>query len=37
MKGAAHEFVARGFIDLVLSAQGQEVLQKYGFKPVASK
>jgi molybdate transport system substrate-binding protein len=37
IKGAAHETVAREFVALVLSPQGQTVLQKYGFKPVASK
>ena len=32
IKGAANEAVAREFMALVLSAQGQAVLQKYGFQ-----
>lgn len=35
IKSAANEVLAKDFIALVLSAQGQEVLQKYGFKPVS--
>lgn len=34
IKSAANEVLAKDFIALVLSAQGQEVLQKFGFKPV---
>jgi molybdate transport system substrate-binding protein len=37
IKGAANEALAKEFVDLVLSPQGQTVLQKYGFKPVAPK
>ena len=37
IKGAANEAAAREFMALALSAQGQEVLQKYGFKPVLTK
>ena len=31
IKGAANEAVAKEFVALVLSPQGQAVLQKYGF------
>ena len=37
IKGAANEAAAKEFVALVLSAQGQAVLQKYGFKSVSSK
>ena len=37
IKGAANEAAAREFVALVLSAQGQTVLQKYGFKTVSTK
>ena len=37
IKGAANDAVAREFVALVLSPEGQAVLQKYGFKPVSSK
>ena len=37
IKGATDEALAREFTALVLSPQGQAVLQKYGFKPVAPK
>ena len=37
VKGAANETLAKEFAALVLSGQGQEVLQKYGFKPVSQK
>ena len=37
IKGAANEAAAKEFVALVLSAQGQTVLQKYGFKPVSPK
>ncbi len=37
IKGAASEAAAKEFVALVLSAQGQTVLQKYGFKPVSPK
>ena len=35
IKGAANEAAAQEFVALVLSPQGQAVLQKYGFKPAA--
>lgn len=34
VKGAKSETLAKAFISLVLSPEGQKVLQKYGFKPV---
>jgi molybdate transport system substrate-binding protein len=37
VKGAANEAAAKEFVALVLSGQGQEVLQKYGFNPVTQK
>ena len=37
IKSAANDGAAKEFVALVLSAQGQAVLQKYGFKPVAPK
>jgi molybdate transport system substrate-binding protein len=37
VKGVANEAAAREFMALVLSAKGQTVLQKYGFKAVAAK
>jgi molybdate transport system substrate-binding protein len=37
IKGAANEAAAEGFMALVLSPQGQVVLQKYGFKAVSSR
>ena len=37
IKGAANEAAAKGFMALVLSPQGQAVLQKYGFRPVLTK
>jgi molybdate transport system substrate-binding protein len=37
IKGAANEAVAKEFVALVLSAPGQVVLQKYGFKAVSSR
>lgn len=37
VKGAANEGTAREFMALVVSAEGQAVLQKYGFKTVSPK
>jgi molybdate transport system substrate-binding protein len=37
IKGATDEALAKEFTALVLSPQGQAVLQKYGFKPVSPK
>ena len=37
IKGAANEAAAEGFMALVLSPQGQGVLQKYGFRPVSAE
>ena len=36
IKGAKAEISARGFVQFVLSAQGQEILSKYGFQPISS-
>ncbi len=36
IKGAKAEIPARGFVQFVLSAQGQEILSKYGFQPISS-
>lgn len=35
IKDAAADPAAKGFLAFVLSAQGQEILKKYGFKPAA--
>ncbi len=37
IKGVANEAAARDFVALVLSAEGQALLQKYGFKTVSQK
>ena len=37
IKGATDEALAKEFTALVLSPQGQAVLQKYGFKPISPK
>ncbi|MBA4372346.1 MAG: molybdate ABC transporter substrate-binding protein [Thermodesulfovibrio sp.] len=34
VKGTKNETLAKAFISLVLSPEGQKILQKYGFKPV---
>lgn len=36
VKGSASPAVARRFIDFVRSAQGQQILQRHGFQPIAS-
>ncbi|AEB08924.1 molybdate ABC transporter substrate-binding protein [Desulfobacca acetoxidans] len=35
IKGAADTAAAKEFISLILSAEGQDILKKYGFKPVS--
>ncbi len=37
IKGAANEGEAKAFVSLLLSPQGQAVLQKYGFRPAGKK
>ena len=34
VKGAKNEALAKAFISMVLSPEGQKILQKYGFKTV---
>jgi molybdate transport system substrate-binding protein len=34
IRGTKNETAARGFIELVLSPEGKEVLRKYGFRPI---
>ncbi len=37
IKGSRNEKAARGFVDLVLSPKGVEILKKHGFEPVNEK
>jgi len=36
VKGSKNEKAAKSFIALVTSAEGQTILSKYGFKPIAA-